>query len=453
MSDDGEDWVSWLSCPRCAGKCTDTPPVCTGCGFAFPTHGSIPLVTARPHELAERWSAQLAEFEASGETGRLRIIADAATSSLHPATRARLERLAAGMASHRERVVGLLAAAGIVARKRVGPEPEGVPGESSISAYIHHIHRDWGWDQDGSHENREALDAVAAVLGAAPRLGRVLVLGAGACRLAYDLHRHGHAEITIAVDVNPLPMIVARRVIAGEAVGLVELPLAPPDLARVAVDRQLRAPVPLGSGFVQLFADAFALPFRDHSFDTVVTPWFIDQVPRDLAAFLPEIRRMLREGGRWLNHGPLIYNPSRTPVAARYASDELFALIDAAGFVVEARREDRLTYLQSPACTRGRRELVLSFVARVGGAVVTASSPASGAPAWLDDPSLPVPRFEGLDGYAAPHPLFATVAGLVDGRRSTQAIAAVMIRDFALPADVATAGVASALREIWRATR
>jgi SAM-dependent methyltransferase len=443
-------WVAQLRCPRCTGRCVDVPPSCTACGFAFPSYGGIPVVMERPHDLVDQWRFRLAEFETINESLRTRVIADAATPALHPSTRARLERLAVALATHRAVLVGLLADAGVTPAKRAAPEPEGVPGEGSTTSYIHQIHRDWGWDADGSTENHDAFAAVAAVLGPEPKLGAMLVLGAGACRLAADLHRYGSAAFTVAVDINPLPMIVSRRVLAGEQVRLLELPVAPPDLDHVAVDRRLGSADGPATGFVHLFADALALPFADASFDTVLTPWFIDQVPRDIATLLPMIRRVLRDGGRWINHGPLIYNPAHTPVAARYAADELFAIAPTAGLHVEQQRVDRLTYLQSPACTRGRRESVISFVARAGELELCA---AVEDPAWLGQVGLAVPRFAGLDDYEAPHALFATVARLLDGARSTEEIAAILVRDYSLPPTAATAGVTACLREIWRATR
>lgn len=405
---------------------------------------------ARPHDVVDQWRYRLAEFESSNDGGRRRIVADLATKTIAAPTRARLERLTRGMALHGERLVALLHDAGIVGTRRRVPEPDGVPTEGSITSYIHHIHRDWGWDRDGSTENTDAFAEVTRVLGPEPRLGAMLVLGAGGCRLASDVHCF--ADTTVAIDINPLPMIVAAKVLHGEPVALVELPLAPPDLEHVYVDRDLRAPQLAGPGFVQIFADAFALPFAAGSFDTVLTPWFIDQVPKDIATYLPEIHRMLRPGGRWINHGPLIYHPSRTEVAARYPADELYALFAAAGFDVQQRRATRLPYLQSPACTRGRAEMVLSFAAVRGEPQGDARSPTE-APTWTHDPGAAVPRVLGLDRYQAPHPLFAAVVRLIDGQRTAAQIAEILIRDYKLPPDAATPGVLSCLQDIWRATQ
>lgn len=443
-------WTDLLRCPRCTGRCRDFPPTCDDCGFEYPTHGGIAVLHERPHAMTDEWSYRLHDFIASNEKIRLRAIADAAAGDRLPSTRARLLTLAQGLARHRELLTAILVDARIDAAERRGPPPEGVPGEAAITSYIHQIHRDWGWDDEGSEENRAALAAISAVLGPSPELGRVLVLGAGACRLAADVHALGSATLTVAVDVNPLPMLVARRVLAGERVSLMELPVAPVRSDGVAIERSLHAAAPVGDGFVQLFADAFALPFAPGSFDTVLTPWFIDQVPHDIVELLPILRGMLVDGGRWINHGPLIYNPSHTQLPARYCSDEVLALATEAGFEIAATRHDRLAYMQSPACTRGRAELVHSFVARR--VARTPASRPTDKPAWEEDDDAPLPAIVGLDAYAPPHPLFAAVARLVDGRRSVADIAALMIRDYGLPPDAARGGVRAALREILRAT-
>ena len=91
---------------------------------------------------------------------------------------------------------------------------------------------------------------------------------------------------------------------------------------------------PLGpDAFHCVFADGVAPPFAAQSFDTLVTPWFIDQVPRDLPAFIRMLGELLRPGGRWLNQGPLVY-PAQTPFERRYAREELFELVRAAGFTL-----------------------------------------------------------------------------------------------------------------------
>src|SRR6185436_7380245 len=104
--------------------------------------------------------------------------------------------------------------------------------------------------------------------------------------LAYDVHQRLGPSSTIALDVNPLPILVAQRAIFGEGLELSELPVNPHDADAACRRFQLRAPAPARDGLHLLFADGLRPPLRPGSIDTVITPWFIDQVPSDLAALL-----------------------------------------------------------------------------------------------------------------------------------------------------------------------
>jgi hypothetical protein len=382
---------------------------------------------------------------------RARILVDLATADIPAGTRARLELLHRRLEEHCARVLGLLRRAGIERAKRTAEEPAGVPGESSITSYFHQIHRDWAWDAEGSTENADALAAIDRALAGGAPLGTMVVIGAGGCRLPRDVHaRHG-ATTTLALDINPLPMLVARALFTGEDVALFEFPIAPRDLEHVCVDHRLPSQAPAPAGFHQLFADGLDPPLPAGTFDTVFTPWFVDQVPEDMATFLPVVHRLLRPGGRWLNHGPLVYHPNHTRLVHRRPLDEVLALVEASGFRVGHLSRERKLYMQSPSCTQGRTESVITFVAERGDPPAKAVVPDT--PRWLADPSAPIPRFDGLERYQAPHALFATVAALVDGVRTAADIARVLVEKHKVPADAATPGVQAALREIWRATR
>jgi SAM-dependent methyltransferase len=439
-------------CPRCAGECRrdDEHLACDACRFEFPIIGGIDCLFTRPHDVIDQWRFRADEFARTMDDTRAKIVAELAGSDVAAPTRGRLELLHRRLDDHRTRVLAVLEAAGIGRARRTAAEPAGVPGEASITSYYHQIHRDWGWDAAGSTENADAIAAVDEVLAGAAPLGTMLVVGAGACRLPLDVHvRHG-ATTTLAIDINPLPMLVARRVIAGERLRLLEFPISPPDREHVCVERELACATPNVAGFHLLFADALDPPFAPGRFDTVLTPWFIDQVPPDLVAFLPVVHRLLRPGGRWINHGPLVYHPNHTRLPHRYAMDELVALVDAAGFRIDRVQRKRALYMQSPACTQGRTESVITFVAERGEAPARAAEPE--LPSWLENVALSVPRFAGMDGYAPPHPLFATVIGLVDGTRSIADIARALVERHNVPAEAATPGVQTCLREIWRAT-
>jgi hypothetical protein len=93
-----------------------------------------------------------------------------------------------------------------------------------------------------------------------------------------------------------------------------------------------------------------------------VTPWFIDQVPLDLPAFLSTVRRLLRGDGRWIHHGPLLY-PAEAPLARRLSREEIFDLAAPAGLRVGRWSHRSRAHLVSPLTGRGKVEWVLSFEA------------------------------------------------------------------------------------------
>jgi len=121
---------------------------------------------------------------------------------------------------------------------------------------------------------------------------------------------------------------------------------------------------PVGPNVFHFFlADGTEPPFADRTFDTVVTPWFIDQVPTDLDALLRRVHALLAPGGRWINHGPLIYRPDTLAIARWYTRQEIFELAAASGFRMGAWETAVQPHLVSPLTGRGLIENVLTFEA------------------------------------------------------------------------------------------
>jgi hypothetical protein len=61
----------------------------------------------------------------------------------------------------------------------------GLPAGQGLTGYYANLHRDWCW---GDAENAQTLRMVETALGPESP-GAVLLLGTGAGRLAFDLHR------------------------------------------------------------------------------------------------------------------------------------------------------------------------------------------------------------------------------------------------------------------------
>jgi SAM-dependent methyltransferase len=434
-------------CPRCHEALVDAALAhglgCGTCGSLFPPVGPIFCLLADPQAARQRWCEAAARLR---DAARHNIAAARAEldASLAARTRQRIEHLIAGLVANNEAVLELLSSAGL--------DPDDSPATAEaqrplkpelLDGYVAAL-RDWAWQDGDFCENRESAELVASLVADAP-LGKVLVLGAGGCRLAFDIHERLHPEVTVALDINPVPMLIAARALSGTPLSLWEFPPVPRDGAHGAMRHDIGARRPRHPGLLQVFADGLSPPIKSAAFDTVVTPWFIDQAPDDLAELLGEIHRVLAPGGRWINLGPLIYR-ANLPLARRYPLDEVVELARDRGLMVDAPLERNMQYLWSPASSQGRVERVVAFVAARDDA--PASAP---VPPWQRRVDVPIPRFAGLDGYHAPNPLFDHVAKRIDGRASAADIADELVQRYGVPRAGAADGVRLTVVTIARA--
>jgi uncharacterized protein YbaR (Trm112 family) len=428
-----------LCCPCCQiGELDwDRELRCSHCATRYPTVGSIPLLVPDSARLRQHIEDLVGTFDERMRGGLLELLAALHGAPRRPRTRKRLEVLHEHLGQHHRRMLEIMARAGVMPAQG---SASGAPrdGEDALVDYYPQLHRDWGWDGSENLEAREASDMVSQALGSRP-VGKLLVLGAGACRLTQDIHHRHRAAVTVALDLNPLPFVVAARILRGESVDLYEFPPWPLDSERTFVDRRLKSPWPPAANLHLLFADGLNPPVRPGRFDTVLTPWFVDQVPPDMSVLFERLWQILPPGGSWINFGPLIYREEHTALPERYCVDEVLELVEAAGFRVEWSRFRRMTYMQSPASCQGRSETVLTF--RAERLAARPRVRPREAPEWLADTALPVPRLAELERHRGSHPLFVTIAGLIDGERSVDGIA----RTLTERAPVSTANARSAV--------
>jgi len=438
---------SLLQCPRCrraALRALEEHLECTGCASRFPRVAGIPWLFVDPARALGDWRNRLTQYLEEFGAAERAAQADLAATS-RPATRDRLGRLIDGYRSQQRRVREVLAPLGLAPTPQAQAAQQAfatrLPLSQDLHSYYANLHRDWVW---GDEENRRSAELVADALGSGA--ARVLVLGAGAARLAYDVHQAGAMELTVALDLNPLLLIVARRVMAGEAVELVEFPLAPRALADVAVPRELRAPAPVRDGFEFVFADAWQSPFRPQSFDSVVTPWLVDIVELDFAAIARHVNRLLAPGGRWVNFGSLAF-PWRRP-ALRLSREELPAVLEEGGFRLESLSEAEIPYMRSPASRHSRREVVVTFAATKTRRSADEPAPPS-LPPWLEAHGTPVPRTAALALAGDASRIQAVLLALIDGTRSIDELVRMVSEQGLLPADQARSAIRGLLERLY----
>lgn len=415
-----------LACPRCDRPLEGTGAAwrCAGCHVDYPALGTLPWLFAEPNASLGEWRGRLHFSLRRLERERQQLEQALTAADLRPATRTRLETLARATGDHAARLRALLAPLEIEQHESAYEAylalRTRLPPDQGLTTYYANIHRDWCW---GGAENEASLEILTRALGARTP-GNVLVLGAGAGRLAYDLHAHTSAACTVALDFNPLLLLVAERVARGEALELYEFPLAPRTVADQAVLRTLAAPAPARDGLVYVLGDVHRPPFRHGAFDTVVTPWLVDILPERFDTLCARINALLASGGQWLNFGSLSFHDADP--AARYGLEECLAALADNGFEEIVTDEREIPYLCSPASRHARRERVVTWSA-VKRRNARKAPRYHALPDWLVRGTEPVPLSESFRTQATATRIHAFLMSLIDGRRSLKDMAKLVV--------------------------
>lgn len=441
---DDRDLTGFLACPRC-----DKSPLahnksgfrCGACKTEFPMIGGIPWLFAEPDASLGEWRNRLhSSLQALGNEAK-RIRDELAEDDLRSLTCKRLEHHAGSIDRHRGMLRKILEPLDVQSFSASHESHLALrtrlPIDQGIQTYYANIHRDWCW---GDAENEASLHEIRALCqeGAQNRApGDTLVLGAGACRLAYDAHMQLDPESTLAMDFNPLLLLVAKQVMNGDELELFEFPLAPKALDDVAVLRKLSAPAPVRENFHFTFGDVLRPPFASGRFDTVITPWIVDIVNETLPAQAARINRLLIPGGFWINFGSLAFDHPRR--ARRHVAEEFLEIVAEAGFATPQVRESAIPYMCSPASRHGRTEIVFSFAAQKTG---DAKAPPrhKSLPDWIVTGKESIPLLRSFQSQAATTQIYSYIMSLIDGKRTISDIAGileqqkVMTRQEAVPA-------------------
>jgi uncharacterized protein YbaR (Trm112 family) len=416
-----------LACPRC-----DKTPLsqqdgvyhCEACKIDFPSIDGIPWMFAEPEATLGEWRGRLqfALQQLSHEAARLE--SELKQEDLRPLARRRIERYKKATESHRRSLQKLLQPVDLQSlqgnyesylalRTRL-------PADQALNTYYANVHRDWSW---GDEENEASLKQIRAVVQDSADLGNVLVVGAGAGRLAYDLHMQMDCTATIAMDFNPLLLLIAKAVTQGDTLKLHEFPIAPKSLEDDVVLRSLSAPEVARDGFHFVLGDALRPPFAAQSFDTVVTPWLIDIVTEDLPILTARINSLLKKDGRWINFGSLAFShPER---ARLYSPEETKAIVAESGFSDPYVSEATIPYMCSPASRHGRQEKVFSFSAYKE-RDADRSPRHRALPDWIVTGKEPVPLTPSFRSQAMTTQIYSFIMSLIDGKRTLEDMAVVL---------------------------
>ena len=442
--------LNLIACPRC-----DKSPLaqkednlhCSACKVDFPLLDGIPWMFAEPEASLGEWRGrmQFALQQLSHESAQLDT--EIKNKELRPLTTRRLERYKNAIDSHRRSLQKLMQPLDVQSTsgnyETYLAMRTRLPVDQGLNTYYANVHRDWSW---GDEENQASMKQIRAVLHENAELGNVLVLGAGAGRLAYDIHMQFDCSSTVALDFNPMLMFVANSVVRGDALKMHEFPIAPKSLEDDAVLRTLSAPETVRDEFHLLLGDALRPPFAPQSFDTVVTPWLIDIITEDLPVLGARINSLLKDNGRWVNFGSLAFSsPQR---ALQYSPEETKGIIAECGFSDPYVSEATIPYMCSPASRHGRQEKVFTFSAYKERQV---EQPARhrALPDWIVTGKEPVPLSPSFRTQAMSTQIYSFIMSLIDGKRSLQDMAIVLEKQQLMSREEAEPAIRSFLTKMY----
>ena len=355
-------------------------------------------------------------------------------------TKKRMEVMQEVRLKSQEGIIKILRDAGLSPKRR---EEFSHFGTKGFTQYFELLLRDWGWQastqasegelyREYEDENQYALGHLEAQLPETFKAKKILVIGSGAGRLSWDLHQYLKPNLTVALDSNPLLAFVSHAMVKlGKEYTLQEARLYPhaglPQAHSWMLKDQSDAQTELRDSWVAMGADAWAAPFKDESFDLIVTPWFMDINGQDSKKTIAVVDRLIEPGGYCLNYGPFLY-PEELPEDQKYTPDEIREFLQLCNFSLESESFHRIPYTYSPLNERGRIEEVWAFLAKMSDQKTHLDNAGETSepvykhqpPPWLILPHLPIPQLTqpGL----IPEDL-KNISQLIDGNTSINALA------------------------------
>ena len=198
-----------------------------------------------------------------------------------------------------------------------------------------------------------------------------------------------------------------------------------------------------------MLADALNPPFLAGSFDTIVTPWLIDIIPHNLRTFIPQINRVLKRGGVWVNSGSLAF--FHRDESWCFSEEEILELLEENGFEILLAERQAVPYLQSPHSAHGRTEKIFSFSARKVRDIEVPTRQ-SYLPRWILDTSMPVPPSTDFPSISYNHLLTAQVLATINGKRTINQIGRHLARQYGLGKAETIHAVRRILVDAWEAS-
>lgn len=435
-------------CPLCNAHLTFERETihCSECEYKTFYVGEIPWIFSEPLETLAEWQNRFTAYLQNISAEVTAIEVSLKDSAILESSRQRLRRLKKAKQKQSQLMRDLLKPLELsfeTNRDLFKALKTTLPMSQRLMSYDSNVFRDWVW---GEQENDIAVQLIKEVLPEQVDFSELVVIGAGACRLPYDLHQQLHLESTLAIDINPFLFLLAKKLIDGKDFSLMEFPLAPKSATDLVIESQFKAPAEKKQGFQFAFSDALNLSLKDGSCQVLLTPWIIDIIPQDIDIFFRQLNRVLKMGGHWLNFGSFAFL-HRDP-AICYSKEEVFETLEKAGFETQRQVEKEIPYLQSPYSCQKRFENVLAFSAKKVREVEEYEA-LTYLPEWITDSSQEIPEMDAFKSYLFINQIQFEVLRAVDGNVSIDAIAEQIMKKYRMKREQAVEAVRSFFTKIY----
>lgn len=418
-----ERFIESIRCPNCGSDAQQgfqfETLQCSRCGTGHFSLGTVPCLfpAGAHHKLI--WQHQTATMQYMAQQGLAALHESLSRYDLTTTTRQRLADIQTASRINIETILSLLHKHGI---DPIPDEQLSQMNPGDLNEYFDLLLRDWAWDSTAhpNPENTAALERILAEIQKLPKKPtRILVLGAGAGRLSWDLHVCLQPEYTVALDANPLVLAAADELIhQRQPIVIGEFKNFPQIGFEHAHCWSLEPPEDINnasSTWFPLGANVWQLPFARESFDLIITPWFIDVNGGDVRDLIAVIGDKLMPDGYWVNSGPLLFT-RHLPVQLKYSAIEIKEFMSLAGFALIDESITNADYLRSPLEARFRQEQIWTFSAAKNKTLTEKIVVEGAEAAWLVMHHLTIPQ--GNYSSRDSHHLIDAILSLVDGNRS-----------------------------------
>jgi ubiquinone/menaquinone biosynthesis C-methylase UbiE len=442
-----------FACPATGEPLKDAGHQLVGASATYPKVSDIPWLFPDPKHVLASWRERADRLlqEYAAEVTDLKETIKDSSSAL---TKQRIEKIRALKIQQLETLKRILEPMKLGTKLSLPKKTAfgyRLPFSQGLLGYFPNVARDWGSGNELSNlENRLLLETTLAAIPAEtqnnqPR--RILVLGSGASRLAYDVAKQFPNSLIVALDLNPVLLLAAKSVNDGEKLKAVTFSFSPRDRLNPGETIDLVAPKGQATNLKFVFGDVYALPFQEETFDLCISPWLVDILPRRFSELTKSIFRVLEPGGHWVNCGAWFFNFQNEVDNISLAEAEEIG--KSQGWSPLSSSLVETPYLQSEKDNHRRFETMTIFTWQKSKALEAKSTAENSRPniddrvEWIRNPALKVPKLSPFANSTETYATMAWVLAQVDGKKSLNEIAAILVQQSGLEPEQALDAVQS----------